>query len=564
MVEASARRQTLSVHALLVLPLSILLLLACTVARASPPGDLSAWLKSQDAALGATAGTIVIDQPGRIEAPVTLQPRHTLEIRSAVDWSATVHLAGSNTVRCLGGAVIHAHLPAYEPVQHTGALLMTEGGTEIHVIGCRVDSEAPSLLFGGYPVSDLDMTGNSLNGLMLLAVVGPGQRLTLAKNVLTSAKPSAKYAGIELNDIKNVTVSGNSFTNLAHGAMWWGGDSAAPGASIQKVTTTGQMSFTGNVCKNIGGACIWGSMGYDIVMRGNSADGCGDVCFDAEGGLRTEIIDNTAVNCNNGCAAVFFFSDQTTISNNHFHAQAPGGGLIFLKNSSQDPVRHDHLLIQNNDLQCVPDLCRAVYQEAAGGIRFSGNEVKNGTWLPVGYARSVSITNNHLVYTRALTGPSAAIIAPGMIGGTALEVTGNRIESNVTQPAGSACIAAGWTDFNATDTHLIAANSCAGSRPFPTGLSIVTDGKNHGVAAVWILSANQLGSAPIHHEAKSPNEHFFDLGQCGPSGCKPKQDAINAVRTLPGCTGSAPAVVAGSMPVCLGPVRGWGTVVLPR
>ena len=564
MVEAPASHRTLSVPARCTARLSIILLLLASVARASPPGDLSAWLKAQDASLGASAGTIVIDQPGRIEAPVTLQPRHMLEIRSTLDWSATVHLTGSNTVQCAGAAMIHAHLPSYEPVQHTGALLMTEGGTGIQVTGCHVDADAPSLLLGGFPVSDLSMTGNSLSGLRLLAVVGPSQRLTLAKNIVTSAKPAANYAGIELNDVKNVAVSDNSFTNLAHGAMWWGGDSAAPGASIQKVTTTGQMSFTGNVCKNIGGSCIWGSMGYDILMRGNSADGCGDVCFDAEGGLRTQIIDNTAANSHNRTHAGLLFNHQTSISNNHFHAHAPGGGLIFIKNSSQDPLRHDHMLIQNNDLACEPKICRAVYQEAAGGIEFSGNEVKNGVWLPVGYARSVSVRNNHLVYSKALTPGTPALWMPGILGGTALEVTGNRIESNVAEPAGSICIGAGWTDFNATDTHLIAANSCAGTNPFPIGLSIVSDGKNPGVAGVWILSANQIGSAMIHHEARSSNERYFDLGQCGSSGCKVNQGALSAVRTLPGCAGNAPASVAGSMPVCLGAIRGWGSVTLPR
>ena len=541
-----------------------LMLLAPAIARASPPGDLSAWLKAQDAALGAASGTIVIDQPGRIEAPVTLQPQHALTLRAAVDWVAPVHLAGGNTIQCAGAGTIHAHLPAYEPVQHTGALLMTEGGTHIRVTGCRVDSDAPSLLFGGYPVSDLEMTGNTLTGLMLAAATGPSARLTLAKNVLTSAKPGAKYTGIELSNTETVTVSGNSFTNFMHGAMWWGGDSAAPGATVKQVTTTGQISFISNICKNMGGSCIWGSMGHDILMRGNSADGCGDVCFDTEGGLRTQMIGNTALNCNNGCAAVFFFTDQTTMSGNHFHSQAPGGGLILIKNSSQDPSRHDHMFIQNNDLRCEPNLCHAVYQEAAGGIQFSGNEVVNGVWLPVGYARSVAITKNRFVYTQALTGVTAAIAAPGVTGGTALEVTGNRIESNTPQPPGSACIAASWNDFNATDTHLIAGNTCAGTSPFSIGLSAVSEGKNPGVAGVWIVSANQFGSATIRHEAKTPNEHFFDLGQCGPSGCQVHAAAITAVRALPGCPGSVPASAAGAMPVCLGPVRGWSSVVLPK
>ena len=567
-VPIAAHDHTRSSELLLAPALFLLaLFLAPHALFASPSGDLSAWLKAQDDSLGSASGTIVIDHPGRIEAPLTLGAGHNLLIKAPVNWNATVRLAGSNSIQCAASAPITAHLPGFALLQPVGMLLLAEGVGHIRVTGCSVSSVSPSVLLAGYPVSDLDLTGNILSGLMLLAVNGaPGssQRLTLSKNVVTSAKPGGTYPGIQLNNAKTVTVTGNSFTNLLHGAMWWGGDSGAPGATLQGVTATGSMSFISNQCKNIGGACIWGSMGYDILMRGNTADGCGDVCFDTEGGLRTQIIDNTALNCNNGCAAVFFFTDQTIISGNHFRAQAPGGGLIFIKNSSQDPSRHDHMSITNNELRCEPNPCRAVYQEAAGGIQFVANEVTNGVWLPVGYGRAVTIANNHLVYTQTLTGVAAAIAAPGVLGGTALEVTGNRIESNAPQAAGTACIAAGWTDFNATDTHLIAGNTCAGTSPFSLGLSMFSSGQNPGVAGVWIVSANHLGSATISHTAKTPNERYFDLGQCGSSGCQMNQPAVNAVRALPGCSGNAPAAKPGSMPVCLGNIRGWGIVPLPR
>ena len=537
-------------------------------AVASPQGNLSAWLTGQDATLGSGTGTIVVDQPGRIEAPVTLHQGHSLELRAPVAWAATVRLAGSNTVQCVGGATVSAQLPPFGFPQSVGMMLLVAGGTGIKVEGCKVNSSGASLMLAGYPVSDLEMTGNTLSGMMLLAVngdAGASQRLNISKNVVTGVPSGSKFAGMQLNNAKNVTVSGNSFTKVMHGAMWWGGDAGAPGANLKQVTTTGAMTFTGNQCKDIGGACIWGSMGYDIVMRGNTADGCGDVCFDAEGGLRTQMVGNTATGCNNGCAGVFFFTDQTTISGNHFRAQAPGGGLIFIKNSSQNPVAHDHMTIEDNELRCEPKLCRSVYQEAAGGIRFVSNEVTNGVWLPLAYSRSVVISNNHLVYTQQVTGVPAAIWAPGLIGGTALEVTGNRIESNVAQLPATACISAGWTDFNATDYHLISGNTCGGSAPFSGGIGVTNDGKNPGVAGVWIVSANQISAGKVFHAAKTPNERFLDLGECGAGGgCQVNQAAVNGAKAIPGCGGRMPAAAGGAMPVCLGPVRGWGTAALPH
>ena len=548
---------------------TLLLLLLLTVAAwGSPPGDLSAWLRGEDARLGAGSGTIVIDHPARIDSPLTLGLGHSLSITTALDWAATVRLAGNNSIDCSPAAAITAHLPAFTLPHTTGMLLLAQAVAHVRVSGCNITSDAPSVLLAGYPVSDVDLTGNSLVGLGLLGVDGsPGssQRLTLAKNVLTSPKPGFTYSGIQLNFAKNVTVSGNFFTNLLHGAMWWGGDSGAPGASLQQVTGAGSMSFIGNQCKHIGGSCVWGSMGYDILMKGNTADGCGDVCFDTEGGLRTQMLDNTALGCQNGCAGVFFFTDQTLISGNHFRAQAPGGGLIFIKNSSQNPSAHNHISIKSNELTCMPTLCRAVYQEAVGGLEFVGNEVMNGVWLPLAYARSVLVSGNHLVYSKPLSGGIAAALAmPAMVGGSVLEVTGNRIESNVVQPGGSVCIAASWSDFNATDTHLIAGNTCAGTSPFPVGLSIVSDGANAGFAGVWILSANHLGAAPINHITKTPNEHFFDLGECDTAGCQTSQSAITAVRGLAGCPAKTPAVVSGSIPVCLGSTHGWTAVPLPH
>ena len=544
----------------------MLVVLACGgSALASPQGNLSAWIAAQDSALGAGAGTIVIDQAGRIDGPVTLGRGHGLELRAPVEWAATVRLAGGNAVRCVGAAAVTAQLPGYGFAQRAGMMLLVEGGTGIQVEGCHVNSAAPSLMLAGYPVTDLTMTGNVLSGMMLLAVNGAtSERLTVVKNTVVGPVGGAKFAGMQLNTAKSVTVTGNTFTRVMHGAMWWGGDSGAPGAKLAQVTTTGAMTFTGNQCKEIGGACIWGSMGYDIVMKGNTADGCGDVCFDTEGGLRTQILGNTATGCVNGCAGVFFFTDQTTISGNHFRAQAPGGGLIFIKNSSQNPTAHDHLVVEGNELRCLPKACRAVYQEAASGIQFVANEVTDGTWLPLAYARSVVIARNHMVFTQAISAGGAAITAPALVGGTALEVTGNRIESNTPQPAGTACVTAGWSDFNATDFHLISGNSCGGTAPFPIGLNLVNAGKNPGVAGVWIVSANQLGVAPVKHVALTPNERYLDLGQCGAGGCKPVAAVIAAAKMVPGCGGAMPRATSGSMPVCLGPVRGWGMAMLPR
>ena len=549
------------------------LLFAKAGAQATAAADLSALITAQDAQLGARPGNIVIANAGRIGTPLLLHRGHSLELKAPVVWAATVTLEGGNVLQCDTGAEITADLPTYTFPQGAGMMLLADAVSGVQVQGCRVTSKAQSVVLAGYPVSDVTMTGNVLEGLTLVATSGMSKygkasitsaNLAFTNNTVSMPTAGSNNAAVLLFFAEGVSARGNVFNKVVHGFQWWGGNSGDAGANLSQVTRAGHMTFTGNSCKNVSGSCIWGSMGSDVVMKGNTADGCGDVCFDTEGGLRTQIVENTASGCVNGCAAVFFFTDQTEISGNHFRGASPGGGLIFVKNKSQNPSSHNHLMIRNNDLRCEPGICTAMYMEAAGGVSFVNNQVTDGVFRPVAYGREVLISGNHLVYTKALPAGSAAITAPAVLGGTALEVVGNTIESKVPQLPGTACIAASWSDFNASDFHAIAANTCGGAGGFPVGLSVVNAGKNAGMAGVWYLSANRLGAGKVNLISQTPYGRFFDLGECGTSGCQVNAPAIATAGTVPGCAGAAPKAASGAMAVCLGPVRGWGSVPLPR
>ena len=534
---------------------------ACVFAQTSVVGgDLSSYISGEDARMGAAPGTITLAHAGRIGQPVTLGRGHTLAIQAPVIWAATVRLAGDNTIQCATGATITGAVPGFDQRALTGMLLLAQQTAHITVQGCHVSSVTQSVLLAGYPVSDLTMQGNVVRGMTLAVVNSPGaalsnERLSFTGNSVTMPAGGSHFAGLLLFFAKGVTATGNTFVGPTHGIQWWGGDSGAPGAALAQVTLAGKMSFTGNTCKDVGGACIWGSMGYDIEIRGNTADGCGDVCFDTEGGLRTQIVGNTATRCGNGCGAIFFFTDQTVISGNHFRADAPGGGLLFIKNASQDPLSHRHLTIEGNELTCLTQICHVMRQEAASEITFRNNQVTDGTWQPVGYARSVLISGNHYMFKRAITGSGAAIAAPAVIGGTALEILGNTVESTVQQPAGVACIAAAWSDFNAVDPGLVAGNRCGGAGAFAVGVHIVSGGKNPGLTGLWMVGGNRLGGGTVVHEAPGSREHFIDMGTCGEGACTPAAAGLAQARAVPGCTGPAPGPTA----VCLGSA-GWVTL----
>lgn len=517
-----------------------------------PGADLGARLLAADAALVGRPGTLTVNAAGALSSPVTLRAGHGLLLRAPITWLAPVTLLGGNNIACEGaGASVQAAMPAFHFPAPGGALLLAKGVSGITVRGCTIRSDQTSMLLAGSGVSGLLMEGNTLLGLSLAVVWdAPSTGLTFTGNTVTfPVQRHSDIAAVSLYSARQVTATGNHFTRSLHGVQWWGGDSGAPGANLEQVTTTGEMRFTGNVCAEVG-SCIWGSMGYSISITGNSAAGCGDVCFDTEGGRDTEISGNTASGCANGCAAIFFFTRNTAMRNNHFTGPA-GGGLIFVKNASQDPLRHQGLVVSGNTLDCGAAVCRAVYAEAVSGLRFENNQVSNGTFLPVNYMRAVTIAGNRMRFTAPLPGGAPAVAAPAVIGGTTLLVTGNTIESEVAQAPGTVCLVGGWSDFNSTDIHILAGNRCGGTHPFPVGILTTTDGKNPGPRAFWILAGNIGGQGPIHH-AVTQNEVYRDLPGCPGGVCPANPGSIprapcsgaNFGQVLPLSRGGGAAVCA--------------------
>ena len=498
-----------------------------------PGADVGARVAAADARLGTAAGTITIETPGTLTTAFVLGRMHALVLRAPVRWRVAVDLAGANEIWCEGKGAILSELPGASPAD---SLLRAKGVSGIRIHDCTVSGDVPKMVLRAETVSQVAMDRNTVRGLTLFSTnMGEsrgGSELSFRDNSVDFPKGASPLAAILLPYVKGVTASGNRMSRVMHGIQWWGGDSGKPDARLEQVTAAGGMTFTKNVCRDVGASCIWGSMGADIVMRGNSADGCGDVCFDTEGGLRTVMTENTATGCKNGCAAIFFFSDRTEISKNRFSGMSPGGGLIFFKNTSQDPARHDHVLVSENELRCEPGVCRAVYQEAVSGLRLERNQIVNGTYLAAGAGRAISIGQNHFVFNLPVAGGGAAIAAPAVIGGTQLDVSGNVVESAVDQGAGAKCIAAVWNDFNNTDLQTISGNTCGGAKPFGIAISTTTDGKNPGPRGVWVVSGNRTGGGKVEHTAVTRNEVYSDLGECSDGACRVDD---RAVRTAGGC-----------------------------
>ena len=470
-----------------------------------PGTDLGAKIRAADAALGGGPGVISVNSPATLSTPVVLGGQHNLVLNAHVLWSASMTLAGSNDVSCSGKGGISSTLAAAIPV-FTG-----RGVRQVTIHNCAVSMVSSSPVFAGNGPTSLSMHHLTVTGGTLAQINpdhgesagDPASNLNFDHNSVQGASPSGGEAGLLLVNTTTATVDSNSFTGVSSGLQWWGGDSAR--GNVAQVTRTGKLTLTGNHCHAVT-ACLWGSMGYDITVAHNTADGCIDVCFDAEGAVDTSFVGNTATNCNNGCGAIFFFSRNTSFVGNTFSGDSKGGGLFFIKNSSADPVSHAGLKVSKNTLTCATT-CNAFLQEAVSQASFDANVVTNGVYTPAGFGQNVSISHNQFVFSRALPTNAAVIRGPSITGGTSLTIDGNSVSSSVSQGTDAACISAVWNDFNNTDTYVIRNNRCEGASPFPVSIATETAGANPGPHVIWRLEGN-FGTGRIVHKQTTNNEIY--------------------------------------------------------
>lgn len=474
----------------------------------APLADATQLIQQADAKLGSTAGTITLNQPARLGSPVTLGAGHALHIAAPLTiGNASIHLAGHNEVRCT------APITAENGVD----LLIAEGVTDVGVHGCEIKvlGRPGGYLLTATRTARATVAENRLKNMAIFNthnVGGPDSRstdVTIAGNSTIFTHAGAPI-GIYLLYVVGGTVSGNHLEGTGHGVQWWGGDANEGWRGVAAVDSAGKLTITHNDCQNAGGACVWGSDGFDISVRDNTADLCGDVCFDTEGGVRTVFIGNTARHCANGCLAAEFESQDAVFQGNTAIAdgQVPEGPLVLIKHPSGRVPNHVNLVVSGNTLQCVK-LCAALYSEGEDGFTFSKNTITNGFLQFINYTNNVAILDNMLRFNVPV-GAVSGISGPALFNGHHSEISGNQILAAAGANGDAACIGQGWSDYNNTDEMRITGNTCAG---FRMGILTASGGGNPGAPhAVWILSGNTFtGIAPaqqIVHQHSSGNESY--------------------------------------------------------
>jgi hypothetical protein len=478
-----------------------LLSAAALSAAQAPQLDAGTWLARQDTQLGPRAGTITLHRAGELTHDVTLSVGHDLVIAAPLRIAATIHLLGNNHIRC------RAPLEAQQPRN----LFQAESATGISITGCDVTQTGPA---GGYLLavkasSHISVAHNHLLNLNLFTTqddTGHTTDLAIADNVVRFPANNG-FIGIYLIRTLRATVIGNALEGLGHGVEWWGGDANGGWRGPQSVVDAGELTIQGNHCRTIAGACIWGSMGYNVNVTGNSDKGCGDVCFDVEGGVNNVFTHNQASNCGFGCYAAEFESLGTVFRENEATTTA-GHNLVLIKHGPQNPYNHTNLHIEDNVLTC-PQLCVALYTEGDDGLFFTGNTITNASIASVNYHHDFTVTGNTFVFT-VDPGSSAAIAGPALFQHHTSLIANNSLTDRAPADPATICIAQSWSDFNDADTMTITGNSCSG---FTRGLVTATGGANPGAPrAIWTISGNHVNGAAAgkayQHARMAGNETY--------------------------------------------------------
>lgn len=194
-------------------------------------------------------------------------------------------------------------------------------------------------------------------------------------------------AAIVLEYTDDCTVENNRIDTAFDGIRWWGGDSAGS-------TTIGirKLRIHGNSVKNVQGG-IWGSLGAHITVYGNTVENCTDVGIDFEGCTDFTCTGNNAIECANGCYAVFFGSKRGSFSNNTaLNSVSNGAGFYATTN---DSYNNEALIISGNVFRTEGYCINAGYESSNGSAKtLSGSRITDNDMLRSGSGPAIRVVRN--------------------------------------------------------------------------------------------------------------------------------------------------------------------------
>lgn len=273
--------------------------------------------------------------------------------------------------------------------------------------------------------------------------------------------------GVYLGRAHTVLVSGNHFFDYRMGIQWWGGDAKAErnGQYHQLPRLAQDWTVEYNEVKNVQEG-IWGSMGQNIVVRGNYVESCVDVCLDDEGGVNVAFRYNDARHAGQAVLAVFDFAQGTEFTGNQVYQDGrtwppfgdqgyhPGVYLFGTSNAAQ-ALADITITVDGNHFYYTGAGAGRVAKAPSRRIDFNNNTLSNVVVDMAGNNNgAVQIAYNTLAFDNTIGEPAIAAggnhaewggFAATIDGTYNLVVSNNQVESQVAQSGLAAIRATQWS-----------------------------------------------------------------------------------------------------------------------
>ncbi len=178
---------------------------------------------------------------------------------------------------------------AEKSVDISGIILISDGSTNIILTKLKI------LNAGNFAVSAANASFLKVQECQITGFIGRGINFAFCNDTL-----------IEANYIDG---SVNEKQRGEHGIEIWG--------KYNHTRDSQRHVVSNNSVKNVNGGGIWTATVDDIIIIGNQAENCGDVCIDVEDTRNAQIVGNVARNGKNAAIASFYASENVVINANH-------------------------------------------------------------------------------------------------------------------------------------------------------------------------------------------------------------------------------------------------------
>jgi hypothetical protein len=437
--------------------------------------DVCAKIQSAQLAMLTLPGTIEVNTAGTCATALTLLSGHKLKVNAPVTFTASVTLAGSNTVTCPGWDVTLT-MPAT-----TGQIpfIIPDASNFNKISGCHFvgSNTNQTAIYAPGNTSHTTVDHNYFDGITPVQIQGAStsnveDRFEDNTVICTPNPQGCGYAVVMYGrDIRPI-FSHNYIEGALGGAeyySWSGNDPYPARATLVAYGSTGGV-IDGNVCKNTSqqnaGACVFLDGVYGYVVSNNTSENNGDVAFDTEISAMNSFYNNWATGCGNGCYSTFFASYANEFKSNHCYS-SNGSACFLIKNNSntnggnRGDLQSVDTLIQGNTTECFPGaVCTAIFLEPMHNTRIIGNTIINGVIASNERTTAMVVEGNIFNFTVSLNGNSGLSLNQEIFGYTSI-AKNNIITTEVAQTG--ACMVAANSDFSGGDRFVFEGNDCRGA-----------------------------------------------------------------------------------------------------